>query len=122
MVASEHDIQETVFAYCHGLPANLDKRLSMLFVIANGAWKGRGRMEAGMVESAGIPDLMLPVPVHSFHGLFLELKTAKGRPSAKQKAWQKKLRENGYASEIVYGADAAIDIIELYLSGGLPPF
>ena len=119
---SEHDEQLTIFEYCYGLGGNVEPRLRMLHVIANGAWKGAGRMEAGMSESAGVPDLMLPVAIAPFHGLYLELKVKGGKVSAKQRAWQKRLRAEGYASEICYGADRAIEALLQYLTGTLPPF
>ena len=119
---SEHDEQLTIFEYCHGLGGNVDNRLRLLHVIANGAWKGTGRMEAGMAESAGVPDLFLPIATPQFHGLYLELKVKGGKVSAKQRAWQKRLRAEGYASEIVIGADGAIETLHQYLDGALPPF
>ena len=79
-------------------------------------------MEAGMKESAGVPDLCLPIPISPFHGLFIELKTKKGKVSSNQRKWQNKLRGRGYASEICFGADEAIATLEQYLAGKLPPF
>ena len=79
-------------------------------------------MEAGVKESAGIPDLCLPIAVEPFYGLYIELKAPKGRVSPKQKDWQKALRQQGYASEIVFGADRAIELLHQYLDGTLPPF
>ena len=117
---SEYYEQMAVFDYAHGLGGNVDPRLKMLFSIEN--TKGAGRPAAGAIESAGIPDMMLPVPIHPFHGLYIELKTSTGKPSMKQRIWQKKLRENGYASEICFGADKAIETLTQYLAGELPPF
>ena len=119
---SEHDDQLTVFEYAHGFGGNLDNRLRMLHVIANGAWKGTGKMEAGMKESAGIPDMMLPVAIPPFHGLYIELKVKSGRVSARQRKWIKALRQQGYAAEVCYGATDAILALDQYLSGGIPPF
>ena len=117
---TERDEQLTVFDYAYGYAGNLDSRLKMLFVIEN--TKGAGRGPAGYEFCAGVPDLMLPVPIHPFHGLFIELKTRTGKSSAKQKAWQKRLRAQGYASEICHGADGAMEILLFYLDGDLPPF
>ena len=119
---SEQQEQQAVFDFCYGYGGNLDSRLRMLYVIANGAWKGVGRMEAGMAESAGIPDLCLPVPIYPFCGLYIELKAKGGKASSKQREWIKKLRAQGYAGEIVYGADNAIELLLQYLDGDLPPF
>jgi hypothetical protein len=62
------------------------------------------------------------VPIHPLHGLYIEMKTRKGKVSPAQRAWQKRLRGMGYAAEVCYGADDAIATIEQYLAGGLPPF
>ena len=117
---SEWDEQSTVMDFAHGLAGNLDERLKMLHPVEN--TKGAGRGPAGFQYSAGVPDLFLAIAIHPFHGLYIELKTKTGKVSAKQQAWQKRLRAQGYASEIAHGADVAIEIIDQYLSGKLPPF
>ena len=117
---AEYDEQLTVFDFAHGYGGNLDNRLRMLHAVEN--TKGAGRPPAGATESAGIPDMFLPVAINPFHGLYIELKAKKGRVSTKQREWQKRLRANGYASEICFGADKAIETLQQYLSGGLPPF
>jgi len=117
---TEYDEQLTVFEYAHGYGGNLDGRLRLLHAVENS--KGAGRPAAGAIESAGVPDMFLPVAVNPFHGLYIELKTRKGKVSAKQKEWQRRLRLQGYASEICFGADRAIEILQQYLDGRLPPF
>ena len=119
---SESHEQQALFDYCHGLGGNVDNRLRMLHVIANGAWRGVGQMEAGMKESAGIPDVFLPVPTAIFNGLYIELKVPGGKVSSKQREWIKALRRQGYAAEVCVGAEKAIEMIHQYLSGELPPF
>lgn len=116
---SEYDEQLAVFEYCHGYGGNLDNRLRMLHVIEN--TKGSGRPAAGATESAGIPDMMLPVAISPFHGLYIELKKKGGKVSTKQQAWIKALRQQGYAAEVCYGADDAIETMGQYLEGGWPP-
>jgi len=117
---SEYHEQIAVFEFAHGYAGNIDERLRMLHAVEN--TKGAGRPAAGAHESAGIPDMFLPVAINPFHGLYIELKTRKGKVSPKQKNWQYRLRAEGYASEICFGADAAIGVLQQYLSGGLPPF
>ena len=117
---TEYDEQLAVFEYAYGYGGNLDKRLRLLHVIEN--TKGAGRPAAGAKESSGIPDMFLPVAIAPFHGLYIELKALKGRVSPKQKDWQRALRQQGYASEIVFGADRAIELLHQYLDGKLPPF
>ena len=117
---TEYDEQLTVFDFAHGYAGNLEPRLKMLHAVEN--TKGAGRPHAGSEQSAGVPDMFLAVPVAPFHGLYIELKTKTGKPSAAQRRWQKALRLQGYASEICYGADEAIRTLGQYLDGKLPPF
>ena len=117
---SEYDEQLTVFEYAYGYGGNLDNRLRMLHPVEN--TKGAGRPPAGAVEAAGVPDMFLAVAVHPFHGLYIELKARGGKVSAAQRDWQKRARLQGYASEIVYGADRAIELLDQYLAGELPSF
>ena len=119
---SEQHEQQAIFDYCHGLGGNVDNRLRLLHVIANGAWRGVGQMEAGMKESAGIPDMMLPVPTATFNGLYIELKIKGGKLSSKQREWIKALRQQGYAAEVCIGAEAVIEMLHQYLEGELAPF
>ena len=117
---SEYDEQLTVMEYAHGYGGNLDKRLKMLHPVEN--TKGAGRGPAGFQYTAGVPDLFLAVAISPFHGLYLELKVKGGKVSAKQREWHKRLRVGGYASELCFGADAAIEMLTQYLAGELAPF
>lgn len=70
-----------------------------------------------MGVSAGIPDLCIPIPSGSYHGLYLELKRAfKGRVSEFQSEWLAFLRENGYFAQVANGFDEAKEMIEHYFS------
>ena len=117
---SEYQEQQTVFEFAYGYGANLDERLRMLHPVEN--TKGAGRPPAGATEAAGVPDMFLAVPIYPFCGLYIELKAKGGKVSNKQRDWQKRLRAQGYASEIVYGAVNAIELLLQYLDGDSPPF
>lgn len=68
----------------------------------------------------GMPDLMIPMPRGSYHGLFLELKREKGGTVSEwQQYWIDMLRYQGYRAEVVRGLDAAITTLEHYLNGSL---
>lgn len=45
---------------------------------------------------AGVADLFFMFPVKQFHGLFIEMKTDKGRQSETQKEFQTLAESNGY--------------------------
>lgn len=65
---------------------------------------------------AGIPDLFLPCARKGFHGLYIELKRAKGgKVSEAQSETIEWLRCQGYAVEVCCGADEAQKVIEWYL-------
>lgn len=102
-------------------------QLKWLHAISNhGA--GFGRAAEGV--KAGVADLFLPVPRPKpyfdetgdfYHGLYIELKRQDsagkkaGKPSEKQLEFQADMRQAGYCHEIVYGWEAARDVILKYL-------
>lgn len=89
------------------------------FAIPNGGM--RNMIEAVKLKRCGVmpgvPDIMVPIPSGSYHGLFLELKRIKGgRVSQSQLHWLTLLRDFGYYADIAYGFDEARDIIIKYLA------
>ena len=62
----------------------------------------------------GVPDLFLPVKQGGFSGLYIEMKSAKGRISIEQSKFLKDVSDNGYAAFVCYSADDAIKRIEDY--------
>lgn len=65
----------------------------------------------------GIPDYFLALPRGRYHGLWLELKAGKGKPSADQKEWLGRLAKQDYACVVAWGWEAAAQCIEHYLAG-----
>ena len=94
--------------------------LKLLHAIPNGG--SRDIREAKNLKrqgvKAGVPDLCLPVPKGTYHGLYIEMKVGKNKPSAKQKEWLAALGGNGYAVCVCYGAAEARRYIEKYLRSG----
>lgn len=92
--------------------------LRWLFHIPNGGY--RNAAEAVHFKrlgvKAGVPDLFLPHPSNGYHGLFIEMKSEKGRPSALQKEWAEWLNKSGYMAVVCYGAGNAINTLEAYLN------
>lgn len=64
---------------------------------------------------AGFPDLILCIARHGYHGLFVELKTEKGRQSDHQKYYQYVLEEQGYRYEVVRSIEDFQTILNEYL-------
>ena len=63
----------------------------------------------------GFPDLYIPVPKGGYHGLFIEMKVGKNKPTEAQKYWLQKLRELGHRTDVCYGFDEAIKVIKNYM-------
>ena len=76
------------------------------------------KMQAGKAKASGmlsgVPDLFLPVKNKYFFGLYIEMKSAKGRVSVEQSRYLKCAAENGYAVSVCYSANEAIKRIEDY--------
>lgn len=109
---SEHDEQVTVVQWCdlHCIP---------VFAIPNGGMRHKHTAQELKAEGvrAGVPDLFLPVARGGYHGLFIEMKDVNGRPPRKsQMQWLGDLNAQGYAAYCARGADAAIRLIDRYMS------
>ena len=110
MRPNEEQEQAAVVDWCdlHGIPVvhipNEGKR---------SAWAGAALKRAGM--QPGFPDLFIPLARKGYHGLFVEMKVGKNKPTEKQKEWIKRLSKEGYAACVRYGADAAISTIQAYV-------
>lgn len=64
---------------------------------------------------AGFPDLMLCVARNGYHGLFIELKTEKGRQTDNQKFYQYMLEEQGYHYVVVRSIEEFQTVINEYM-------
>ena len=124
---SEHEEQTVVmdwaFYNSRRWPA-----LKWLFAIPNGAklpYKktrgGRYSREALWLKAeglkAGVSDLMLPHASCSYHGLFIEMKHGKNKPTSNQKEFIYDMIKQGYAAMCCWEADGAIEVLEHYLEG-----
>ncbi len=64
---------------------------------------------------AGIPDIIVPISRRPFCGLFIELKTDKGKVSKEQKEIMAMLYSLGHAVYIARSGKEAIDLVTNYL-------
>ena len=62
----------------------------------------------------GVADLFLPVKKGVFSGLYIEMKSEKGRTSLDQSKFLTAVSENDYSAHICYSAVEAIDKIKGY--------
>lgn len=90
-----------------------------LIAIPNGG--GRGLFEAANMKKAGVragvEDLLLAVPVMIYHGLFIEMKIVGGKVEAEQHAMHHFHKRQGYAVEVAWSHQEAIEVIQKYLGG-----
>lgn len=89
----------------------------LCFAVPNGG--SRNVKEAAGLKAegvvAGVADILLTVPRGGFGALGLEFKTATGRQSPAQKAWQAAFEAAGNKYAIVRSIDEAITEITKYL-------
>jgi hypothetical protein len=90
----------------------------LLFAIPNGGQ--RSITEAVRLKAegvlAGVPDLFIARASGAMHGLFIEMKRAKGgKVSAKQQAVMLTLSHEGYAVMVAHGCDEAWPFVKQYL-------
>lgn len=128
---TEHDEQVALIRWADLTPWRGGHVGDYLAAIPNGAALtqrrsssgGRFSLQAAKLKAEGlrpgVPDLMLMIPAKGYHGLFIELKRCRkglSRVRPEQLIWQERLQEQGYRSEICYGAQEAIDLIKDYLA------
>lgn len=97
--------------------AAYDPRLQFMYAIPNGG--SRNRIEAKNLKrqgvKSGVPDICLPLPSGYWHGLYIEMKAGKNKPSENQKKWLAFLESVGYKTAVCYGFEEAKKIITEYL-------
>ena len=113
---NEHGEQVTVVKWASWQSKQWPE-LNLLFAVPNGGARDviTGAKMKREGQKRGVPDLCLPVPRGEYAGLFIEMKTAKGRLTPEQAEWLKALNRQGYRAEVCHGADAAIRLIQEYL-------
>lgn len=114
---TEHQHQAALFKWANMQAATMPE-LALMFAIPNGGQRNiivATRLKAEGVKS-GVPDIFLPVARGGAHGLFIELKTTKGKPSGNQREWIGDLAFMGYSAVFCYGWEDAKDTILEYLA------
>jgi hypothetical protein len=115
----EDRLQEAVCIY---LKAQYPQ--TVFYSIPNGSNKTRHEQHLFKATglTPGVPDLCIAKPAYGFggktlyHGLYIELKTPKGRLSPAQKEMILRLETNGYLVEVCRSLDEAMAVIDKYLT------
>lgn len=63
---------------------------------------------------AGVPDMVFPKARHGYHGLYIELKVGRNKPTLNQEEWIEALNRNGYLAKVCWGREQAISLIDWY--------
>lgn len=118
MKHKESEEQQALFQWAK-LAESKYSELKLLHHIPNGGKRSlltAIRLKAEGVK-AGVPDICLPVPRNKWHGLYIELKADKNKPTALQNWWIEELSKQGHIAEVCVGWESAKDLIIKYLEG-----
>lgn len=122
----EEQLQAAVFQWA-ALNEAKEPRLKFLFAVPNGGLRNiivAAKLKRQGVKR-GVPDIIMLCPVFSlaegviFHGLCIEMKAGKNKPSPEQMEWIDFLRKQEYRVVVCWKAEDAIREIETYL--GMAP-
>jgi len=113
---TEHQEQAMLIAWARRTESHWPE-LALLHAIPNGGWRHKataGRLKAEGLKP-GVPDLCLPVARRGYNGLYLEMKSEKGRVRKEQRWWLDQLNDQGYLAVVCKGFAQGVDVITEYL-------
>lgn len=113
---SEHTEQAALFEFIERVAVRAPE-LRLLYAIPNGGARHKAvaaKMKREGVR-AGMLDMCLPVARRAWHGLYIELKYGKNKPTPEQNQWMANLAAQGYAVDVSYGWHEAACKILAYL-------
>ena len=121
MKKSETTEQIELFNWAKRIESILPE-LALMYHVPNEGKRNNGDILKAMGMKKGVPDVVLPVPSKEYHGLYLEMKFDKNKPTQEQQAYMKLLRQQGYKTAVCYSHTEAKETILDYLSkpGQLP--
>lgn len=110
---TEAEEQAALFEWASYYP-----ELRFMYAVPNGG--SRNIIEAKNLKrqgvKSGVPDICLPVAAGGYHGLYIELKVGKNKPSENQEQWLEYLNKAGYMTKVCYGFQEARETIAGYIS------
>lgn len=119
-VQSEHGQQVALFCWA-ALPATrfVYTGIDSMFAIPNGGERNAkvaANLKAEGVR-AGVADIFLPVPLDGSHGLWIEMKWGKNKPTDEQEEFLRAMHERGYVTALCYSFEEAKQVIIDYYAG-----
>ena len=114
---SEHDEQVALFQWL-AIAAAEYPPLAYAFAVPNGTRttpRVASKMKAEGVRK-GVPDIFIPTARGGYHGLFVEMKTERGRLSPEQKDFISAMNLSGYKAVMCRGWEDAAEQITTYLN------
>lgn len=119
MPSSEHEEQTALFNWA-AWEVTRYPELDLMFAIPNGGKRHPATAVKMKQEGVkpGVPDIFLPVPRGKYHGLFIEMKFGKNKPTEAQLQYIEALKFQGYKAVVCYSAQDAKQVILNYLNSG----
>ena len=114
---SESTEQQALFEWAE-IASRKTPELKLMYAVPNGGKRNittAARLKKEGVKP-GVPDICLPVPRGRYHGLYIEMKVNKNKPSANQKWWIEQLQKQGYRVEVCYSWGEAVKVITEYIT------
>lgn len=115
-ISNEGQLQAAFFTWLH----DWNKFIwDITFHVPNGGY--RHPAEAMNLKrqgvKPGVPDVFCPVVRPPYHGLFIEFKWNKNKPSAHQTEMMARLEQEGYLCKLCYSLPSAQRIMNEYILG-----
>lgn len=114
-LAIHPDLKDSYFSIPNG-----EMRPKKLIKKKDGSYKyicptGIKLKKAGLRKGAF--DLFIAYPTITYHGLFIEMKTKKGKETEEQKKFKYDMQKKGFCAEFCYGFYEAISLVNNYIKG-----
>lgn len=115
---SESTEQQALFEWAE-IASRKTPELKLMYAVPNGGKRSittAARLKKEGVKP-GVPDICLPVPHGRYHGLYIEMKIDRNKPSVNQRWWIEQLQRQGYKVNVCYGWGEAVKAITEYMTG-----
>lgn len=114
---AEHLEQAALFRWVGFKIAQGDERYEQIYAIPNGGARspvtGAKLKREGV--KAGVADIAVDVAAGGYHGLKIEMKAGKNKPTKEQEQFLARAEKYGYKAAVCYSAEEAMQTITKYL-------